>query len=158
MIATAAAVLLLSGCGSDDDSSSSSPASDSSSSASTSSSSADRSASSGDAEVAAFCAQAESFAQSAGELQNATPDTVVPVLQQTVTAFDDVEPPAEISGDWGVVGDALHSFSDTAGSLDVTSQEGATAFQQAADDFLGVFSGPEGTNVSDYVTSNCPGA
>lgn len=160
LIASAATALLLSGCGGDDDSSTASPSTPSSSSPASSSpaeTSADA-AGSTDPAVAAFCDQAETFADSASKLQDATPDTVVPILRDTVSAFDAVEPPAEIASDWSVVGDALHAFSDTAGSIDVTTPDGAAAFQQAGEQFLNVFSGPEGTKVSDYVTGNCPGA
>ena len=157
LVVTAAAVLTACG-GSDEgssDSASSSSSSTSSSSSAAETSSAAPSSAGDDPAVAAFCAQAAQFNELGNQLTAATPEQLPGLLQQAASAFDTVQPPAEIASSWQVVGDAVQRFADTANTVDLASPEGQTQLQTAAQDFVGVASGPDGTAVQEFGATNC---
>ena len=88
----------------------------------------------------------------------ATPEQLPGLLQQAAAAFDSVQPPAEIAGDWTVVGDAVQAFSDTANSVDITTPDGQAQLQTAAQEFVTVAGGPDGTAVQQFGQANCEAA
>jgi hypothetical protein len=155
-----AAAVALTACGGSDESSdpaasSSSTSSSSSSSASETSSPAPESSASDDPAVAQFCAQAAEFTELGNQLTAATPEQLPGLLQQAAGAFDSVQPPAEIASSWQVIGDAVQSFADTANSVDVNTPDGQSQLQTAAQQFVTVASGPDGTAVQDFGQANC---
>jgi hypothetical protein len=156
-LAGVAAVVLLTACSGNDDTS----ASSSSAAESTSASSAESSASggaSGNAGDSEFCTQAfDAFGQLSSVSTSNDPAVVVPALQQLTTSLDAIDAPAEISGDWQTLVDALQQLVDTAGSLDLSTPEGLQQFQQAEAQLTAQV-GDAQTNVSNYVTQNCPQA
>src|SRR4051812_10270800 len=153
----AAAVLLTACSGSDDSSASSSSSAVESTSASAGDSSGSGSAG-GDAATGEFCTQAfDAFGQLSSVSTSNDPAVVVPALQQLTTSLDAIDAPAEISGDWGTLVDALQQLVDTAGSLDLTTPEGLQQFQQAEAQLTSQV-GDAQSNVSTYITQNCPQA
>ncbi|MGY1651205.1 hypothetical protein [Geodermatophilus sp. SYSU D01119] len=157
LVVTAAAVLTACG-GSDEGSSDSASSSSSSSSASSSApetSSAAPSSASDDPAVQAFCTQVAQFSDLGNQLGTASPEQLPGLLQQAAAAFDSVEPPAEIASSWQVLGDGVQQFADTAGSVDLGTPEGQTQLQTAAQDFLGIANGPDGTAVQEFGAANC---
>ena len=164
LVAAAAAVLLTacSGGGSEAEEAAESTSADTSSSSASASgttseesSSAPASSTSNDPAVAQFCAQAASFDELGNQLTSATPEQLPPLLQQAAGAFDSVQPPAEIASAWTAVGDAVQAFADTANSVDVTTPEGQTQLQGAAQQFVTVANGPDGTAVQEFGAANC---
>jgi hypothetical protein len=168
LVAGAAALLLTAGsCGGGGEGSDNAEESAEATSAETSSSAASStggtassapSSTSDDPAVAQFCAQAAEFDELGNQLTAATPEQLPGLLQQAAAAFDSVQPPAEIAGSWQVVGDAVQAFSDTANSVDVATPEGQQQLQTAAQDFVGVAGGPDGTAVQQFGQANCEAA
>ncbi len=170
LVAATAAVLLTScsggGSGSEeaaestsaDTSSSASSSSASPSSPSGTSSSAPAPSTSNDPAVAQFCSQAASFNELGNQLGAATPEQLPGLLQQAADAFDSVQPPAEIATSWQAVGDAVQTFADRAATIDVSTPEGQTELNTAAQDFVDVANGPDGTAVQQFGQANCGGA
>ncbi|WP_369256176.1 hypothetical protein [Geodermatophilus amargosae] len=164
LVAATAAVLLTAcggGNGSGSEETAESTSADTSSSAAPStgsSSSGSSSAANDDPAVAAFCDQAAQYEGLGNQLTAATPEQLPGLLQQAAAAYDTVQPPAQIAGDWQVVGDALQAFSDQANSVDVTTPDGQTQLQGAAQQFLTVAQGPEATNVAQFTEQNCGAA
>jgi hypothetical protein len=151
-LAGVAAVVLLTACGGNDDTSASS------SSGAAVSTTASSAASGGSASTDAFCTQAfEAFGQLSSVSNSNDPAVVVPALQQLTTSLDAIDAPAEISADWQTQVDALQQLVDTANSLDLTTPEGRQQFQQAEQQ-LTARVGNAQTNVSTYITRNCPQA
>ena len=111
-----------------------------------------------DPAVAQFCAQAAQFDELGNQLTAATPEQLPGLLQQAAAAFDSVQPPAEIAGSWQVVGDAVQAFSDTANTADAATPEGQQQLQTAAQDFVTVAGGPDGTAVQQFGQANCEAA
>src|SRR3954447_6595354 len=155
-LAGVAAVVLLTACSGNDDTSASSS---SSAAASTSASAAESSGSASTAPAAEeFCTQAfDAFGQLSSVSNSSDPAVVVPALQQLTTSLDAIDAPAEISGDWQTLVDALQQLVDTANSLDLTTPEGRQQFQQAEEQ-LTAQEGNAQKNVSTYVARNCPQA
>jgi hypothetical protein len=108
-----------------------------------------------DPAVAQFCAQAAQFGELGNQLTAATPEQLPGLLQQAAGAFDAVQPPAEIASSWQAVGDAVQRFADTANSLDSSTPEGQAQLQTAAQEFVTVASGPDGTAVQQFGEANC---
>jgi hypothetical protein len=163
LVAAAAAVLLTAcgggnGSGSEETAESTSADTSSSAAPSTGSSSSTSSSASDDPAVAAFCQQAAQYEDLGNQLTAATPEQLPGLLQQAAAAFDSVQPPAAIAGDWQVVGDAVQAFSDTANSVDVTTPDGQAQLQTAAQQFVTVAQGPEATNVAQFGEQNCGAA
>ncbi|MGY1609892.1 MULTISPECIES: hypothetical protein [unclassified Geodermatophilus] len=166
LVAAAAAVLLTScsGGGSEGEEAAESTSADTSSSSASSSSpspsetSSPAPTTSDDPAVAEFCAQAAEFNELGNQLGAATPEQLPPLLQQAAGAFDAVQPPAEIASSWQVVGDAVQTFADQAGSIDISTPEGQAQLQTAAQEFVGVANGPDGTAVQQFTQANCTAA
>jgi hypothetical protein len=166
LVAAAATVLLTAcsggsggdGSGSEETAESTSADTSSSAAPSTGSSSAGSSATSTDPAVAAFCEQAAQYEDLGNQLGAASPEQLPGLLQQAASAFDSVQPPAAIAGDWQVVGDAVQAFSDTANSVDLTTPDGQAQLQTAAEQFVTVAQGPEATNVTQFGEQNCGAA
>jgi hypothetical protein len=164
LLAAAAAVLLTScsGGGPESEEAAESTSADTSTSASStateSSAPASSSAPSDDPAVAQFCAQAAEFDELGNQLTAATPEQLPGLLQQAAGAFDAVQPPAEIASSWQVVGDAVQAFADTANSIDASTPEGQAQLQTAAQDFVTVANGPDGTAVQQFGATNCTSA
>ncbi|MGR7024192.1 hypothetical protein [Geodermatophilus sp. URMC 62] len=166
VLVTAAAAVLLTACGGGGEGSDNAEESAEVTSAETSSSAASSTgagssaatSTSDDPAVAQFCAQAAQFDELGNQLTAATPEQLPGLLQQAAAAFDSVQPPAEIASSWQVVGDAVQAFSDTANSVDATTPEGQQQLQTAAQDFVGVAGGPDGTAVQQFGQANCASA
>jgi hypothetical protein len=165
LVAGAAAVLLTAAsCGGGGEGSTSEEAAEStsadtpsaaSSPASPTSSPAPGSGAGDDPAVAQFCSQAAQFNELGDQLSAATAQQLPGLLQQAAGAFDSVQPPAQIASSWTAVGDAVQAFSDTANSIDVSTPEGQTQLQTAAQQFVTVASGPDGTAVQEFGQANC---
>ncbi|MGY1691151.1 hypothetical protein [Geodermatophilus sp. SYSU D01105] len=156
VLATAAAVVLLTACGSSGDGE---PAASSSPAAAVSTSAPAEPGPSGtatpDPAAAEFCDRVESvFAQVAAALQGATPDQVPGLLPDVVAGFDAVQPPAEIAGDWQAVADGLRSLQDTAASLDLSTPEGQQQFTAAEAQVAQQLAAAQAA-VAGYVETNC---
>ncbi|SDC16518.1 hypothetical protein SAMN05660690_0770 [Geodermatophilus telluris] len=160
MLVAAAATVALTACGGGDGGSEEAAESTSAetSSSAASSTGASSSAPSDDPAVAQFCTQSAQFEELGNQLTAATPEQLPGLLQQAAGAFDAVQPPAEIAGPWTTVGDAVQAFSDTANSVDATTPEGQQQLQAAAQQFLTVASGPDGTAVQEFSQQNCGSA
>ena len=100
--------------------------------------------------VSALVTSADSSA-----LSDPSPPPPQAVSRTAAAAFDSVQPPAEIASSWQVVGDAVQAFSDTANSVDATTPEGQQQLQTAAQDFVTVAGGPDGTAVQQFGQANC---
>ncbi len=160
LVAAAAAVLLTScsGGGSASEEAAESTSADTSTSAAPEEDTSGASGGSGGSEdpaVAAFCAQSSEFSELGNRLAAATPDQLPGLLQETAGAFDSVQPPAEIASAWQAVGDAVQSFADQAGTIDATTPEGQAQLQTAAQEFVAVANGPDGTAVQQFGQANC---
>ena len=165
LLAAAAAVLLTScsGGGPEAEEAAESTSADTSTSASETatessaptSSPAPTSAPSDDPAVAQFCAQAAEFDELGNQLTAATPEQLPGLLQQAAGAFDAVQPPAEIASSWQAVGDAVQAFADSANSIDPSTPEGQAQLQTAAQQFVTVANGPDGTAVQQFGEANC---
>ena len=161
--ATAALLLTAGSCGGGGEGSSSEESAEvtsaeTSSSAASSTGATSSSAASDDPAVAQFCAQVAQFGELGNQLTAATPEQLPGLLQQAAAAFDSVQPPAEIAGSWQVVGDAVQAFSDTANTADAATPEGQQQLQTAAQDFVTVAGGPDGTAVQQFGQANCEAA
>ena len=158
-LSSAAALVLLTSCGGSDDESdtASGPATSSSSSAAASSSSAE-SGSASDEDVQAFCTEAEQvFGGLSDGLDAAQPADLAATLDQAVTAFDDIEPPAEISADWQTLQQSFTGLRDAVSGTDLNTPEGQAALQQAASD-LQTQSADAQANLEAWTTENCDNA
>jgi hypothetical protein len=165
-----AALLLLTGCGGSDEgsSASSSAASSASSSAASSGSSSSAAPSSSgsataspsatSAEAAAFCQQAVSLEESVnatvGTASN-DPTQLAPALQRLADQYADVQPPAEIAGDWRTLVDGVQQLATAAQGIDFTDPTAAQQLQAAAGGLQQQLTTAT-TNVSTYATANCP--
>jgi hypothetical protein len=153
-LSAAAAVLLLTGCGGSDDEPATSAAP--SSSSATSGSPATGSSASADDGVQGFCDEAEAaFTRVANAFSSAT-DTanVTSALDQGVAAFDEVEPPAEISSDWSALQQGLVVLRDAVAGTDVSTPEGQAALQGAVTTFQNDAAAPQ-QNLEQYLTAHC---
>jgi len=152
-LSTAAAVLLLTGCGGSGEE----PGATASSGASApSSSAAAESSATADEGVQGFCAEAEAaFTRVADAFGSAT-DTanVAAALDQGVAAFDEVEPPAEISSDWSALQQGLVGLRDAVAQTDVSTPEGQAALQGAVTTFQTDAAAPQ-QNLEQYLSANC---
>lgn len=152
-LAGAAAVVLLTACGGSGDDE---PAAASSASAPATASSAPSDGSAApDPAAQEFCGQLTSaFTELEGALGATAPEDVAGRLPEVVTRLEQVEAPADISGDWGALLDGLRRLTDTAGTLDLGTPEGQQAYT-AAEAEIGQGLGPAQTALSEYVVTNC---
>ena len=148
---SATAALLLTACGGSDDTATTAEP--------TAGSSAAPSGSTAEEDVQAFCTEAEEvFTRVSNAFNSVTdPANFTSVLDQGVTAFDEVEPPAEISADWSALQDGLAGLRDAIADTDVNTPEGQTALQGAVTDFQTDTAEPQ-QNLEQYVTANCDNA
>lgn len=149
----AAAVLLLTGCsGSGDD-----PAAGSTAAPATSSSAAASTSTSGE-DVQAFCTEAQAaFTRVTQAFGSATdPANVSAALDQGVAAFDEVQPPAEITSDWSSLREGLAGLRDAVAGTDVSTPEGQSALRDAVTTFQDDAAGPQ-QDVEQFLTANCDG-
>ena len=170
--AALAAGLLLSGCseevsgtaspGSDAPSSSSSSSSSSSPSAgSTSGSSPSSSPGGTGGEYAEFCADGERLFGEAGDALTEAEGTgvggLVAALDQTVDAFDALEPPDEIAADWQTSRDGFVELRDAVAAIDPAAPDAdAQALEVIAQAETTV--GPAFERVGAWIDTNCPNA
>ena len=155
-LSAGAALLLLAACGGSDDAQSDAATSTGSSSAA--SSGAGASGSTSDQDAQEFCTQAEAvFSEISAGLDAAQPTDLVPALDQAVAAFDQITPPAEISGDWDTAQQSFVGLRDAVAGADLTTPEGQQAVQQAVTDLQGQ-AGAAQTAIDSWVTENCDNA
>jgi hypothetical protein len=106
---------------------------------------------------AAFC---QAVPQLTGELaaaQSAQPQQAAQQLQQLVSDFDKVTPPAALQSDWTALGTGLHQLATAVGSLDLSTPQGQAQFQQLAQQATAQAASVQG-NISAWVLSNCGGS
>ena len=149
----AAAVVLLTGCsGSGDEPEAGSTA------APSTSGSAGASASTSADDVQAFCTDAQAaFTRVSQAFGSATdPANVSAALDQGVAAFDEVEPPAEISSDWSALQEGLAGLRDAVAGTDASTPEGQAALQGAVTTFQTDAAEPQ-QRLEQFLTTNCDG-
>jgi hypothetical protein len=150
-LSATAAVLLLAGCGGSDED----PAAATSGASTASSSAAAESTGTSDEDVQAFCAQVEDVFSRVSAAYD--PANVTGSLDESVAAFAEVQPPAEISADWSAIQDGLAGLRDTVAATDVGTPEGQAAAQAALVDFQTGTAGVQ-QNLERFVTANCDDA
>ncbi|MGY1638893.1 hypothetical protein ACI78V_19765 [Geodermatophilus sp. SYSU D00742] len=153
VVAGAVAVLLLTACGgSGEDEPAASSSAPSSSSAPTTSGPAQSPAA--DPAVAGFCSQVTSAFATFSSLQTATPVELAGNLPQIVSTLEQVQPPAEITGDWETFVGSLRQLRATAATLDLDTPEGQQQFAQAEQQLIQGL-GAAQTNLLGYISANC---
>lgn len=156
---SATAALLLTACGGSDEEAASTAEATAGSSAAASATSAAASGSTSEEDVQAFCTEAEEvFTRVSNAFNSVTdPANFTSVLDQGVTAFDEVQPPAEISPDWSALQDGLAGLRDAIDGIDMNTPEGQTALQGAVTDFQTDTAEPQ-QSLEQFVTANCDNA
>src|SRR3954451_16218245 len=157
-----AALVVLTACGADDEASDAAttstaagPSSAAGSSAAGSSTAGSSTAPSGDAEAQTFCTEAEqAFAEISNDLDAADPSSLDTALDQSVDAFDRIEPPAEIAADWDALQQAFAGLRDAVAGVDLDTSEGQVAVQQAVADLQSESADPQ-ARVQAYVDAHC---
>jgi hypothetical protein len=154
-LSVTAAVLLLTACGGSDEE----PVTTSSAGASATSSAAAESSGPPDGEVQAFCTEAEAVFTRVGNAFDSVTDPAnfTAVLDQGVAAFDQVEPPPEISSDWAALQEGLRGLRDAVASTDPSTPEGQAALRAAVTTFQNETAEPQ-QNLEQFVTANCDNA
>lgn len=115
---------------------------------------------SGDSEAQAFCDQAEAaFAEfSASDELGDDPAEFAQVVSDQSDGFASIEPPSEISGEWGVLTRVYADLDDALSSIDVSDTE---AYSQVLADFSELADTEELTTAFDtigsYLGENCEG-
>jgi hypothetical protein len=160
LLASAAATVLLTACG--DDSDDSDGAAGSSSGSSSGSATAGASSSGGgDGDTSAFCSEAQGvFAQISSAFDAAEGegvDAAVPLLDDAVDAFDDLEPPAAIEEDWQTLRDGFADLRDAVSDIDPDAPDARDRGQAAVDEVEGDI-GPSLTSLDSWFGENCTGA
>jgi hypothetical protein len=156
-LSAAAAVVLLTACGGSSEASDASAASSSAAgSSSAPSASSGSSAPSGD--TAVWCGQAVALSsdlQQTLTAASADPTQVAPVLQQAATKYADVQAPADIAQDWGLVVGAVQTLATAAQTIDFTAPD-------AGDRLVASIRSQEAeldtatSNVQSYAGAHCP--
>jgi hypothetical protein len=172
VLVTVAAGLLLAGCGSTGPSGSTSASASVSASVSATAPSppapaptsdpAD-SASSGSSstapEVAAFCTEGTRVFSQLNEAFDAAgnggPTALPPLVDRTVAAFDQVQPPAAIAADWQSVQTGLAGFRQQLAATDLAAPDAGARVQAAIDQLQTGVGGPF-QRITDYTDANCP--
>jgi hypothetical protein len=152
-----AVLVVLTACGGSDDAASDAAATSSAATSSAAGSSAAGSsqAPAGDAEAQAFCTEAQqAFAQISNDLDAADPNSLGAALDQSVDAFDQIEPPAEIASDWDALQQAFAGLRDAVAGVDITTTEGQARVQQAVADLETQAADPQ-ARVQQYVDTHC---
>ncbi len=159
LLTTAAGTLLLTGCGDDSDGDAGAASSSSSPASSTASSPASSSGGGGAAaDPAAFCEDAvEVFgrlSEAFEAIEGQSLDASVPVLDQAVGAFDQLEPPAEITDDWQVVRNGFADLRDAVDEIDADAADAEAQAEAAVQDIEADIS-PSLERVDAYYSENC---
>jgi hypothetical protein len=156
-LSAGAALLLLTACGgSDDEQSDAGSGSASAGSSSAASSGAEASGSTSDEDVQAFCTEAESvFGQISDGLDAAEPTDLMSALDRAVAAFDQVDPPTEISADWDGAQQGFVDLRSVVAGADLATPEGQASVQQAATDLQGQAAQ---VNLDNWISANCDNA
>jgi hypothetical protein len=94
------------------------------------------------------------FGQLQSAFQNSSPQQIPGLLQQVVTAFDAITPPAELQADWQTIGNALRTLSSQLRSIDLSTPQGQQQYQQAVQQITASV-GPAQQHLSQYVLANC---
>jgi hypothetical protein len=152
-----AALVVLTACGADDEASEAAATSTAAgpSSAAGSSTAGSSTAPSGDAEAQTFCTEAEqAFTEISNGLDAADPSSLDAALDQSVDAFDRIEPPAEIAADWDALQQAFAGLRDAVAGVDLNTTEGQTAVQQAVTDLETQTADPQ-ARLQQYVDAHC---
>jgi hypothetical protein len=154
-LSTTAAVLLLTACGGSGEE----PDAASTSAPAPSSSAAAESTGTSEEEVQAFCTEAEAVFTRVGNAFDSVTDPAnfSAVLDQGVAAFDEVQPPAEISSDWSALQQGIAGLRDAVAGTDLGTPEGQVALQEAVTRFQTEAATPQ-QNLEQYVTANCDNA
>ncbi|SET99717.1 hypothetical protein [Geodermatophilus poikilotrophus] len=152
-VAGAAAVVLLTACGGSGDDE---PAAASSTSAPAASSSAPSGGTAApDPAAEEFCGQiSTAFTDLETTLSASGPEEMAARLPEVVTRLEQVEAPADISGDWNALLDGLRRLAETASTLDLGTPEGQEAYTTAEAE-IGQDLGPAQSALSGYVVANC---
>src|SRR3954447_20399610 len=161
-LSAGAALLPLTACGGSDgeqsDAAATSAGSSSAGSSSAASSGAEGSGSTSGQDAQEFCTQAESvFSEISAGLDAAQPTGLLPALDKAVAAFDQITPPAEISGDWDTAQQAFVGLRDAVAGADLSTPEGQQAVQQKATE-LQAQAGAAQSKIDRWVTENCDNA
>ena len=153
-LSAAAAVLLLTACGGSEE-----PDAGTTGGTATGSAPAEATATTSEEDVQAFCTEAETvFTELTAAFGSVTdPANYTAVLDQSVAAFDQVQPPAEISSDWSALQDGLVGLRDAVAGTDVGTPEGQAALQDAVTTFQTDVAEPQ-QNLEGFVTANCANA
>ena len=152
-----AALVVLTACGSDDEASDAAATSTAagSSSAAGSGTAGSSAAPSGGVEAQTFCTEAEqAFAEISNGVDAADPSSLDAALDQSVDAFDRIEPPAEIAADWDALQQAFAGLRDAVAGVDLDTSEGQVAVQQAVADLESESADPQ-ARVQAYVDAHC---
>ena len=131
-------------------------ASSSSSAATTTSSAATTSAGPTGAD-AAFCQAIPQLTSQLSAAQAATPQQAAQQLQQLVTNFQKITPPAALQADWQKLGSGLQQLVTALGQLDLSTPQGQQQFQQLAQQATTQAAAAQG-DISAWVLSNCGGS
>ena len=152
-LAGAAAVVLLTACGGSGDDE---PAAASSASAPAASSSAPSGGTAApDPAAQEFCGQiTTAFTELETTLSATGPEEMAAQLPEVVTRLEQVDAPADISGDWNALLDGLRRLAGTASTLDLGTPEGQQAYTTAEAE-IGQDLGPAQSALSEYVVANC---
>jgi hypothetical protein len=149
-LAGVAALALLTACGGG-----SSTSASSSSSAGTTSSSAATTTSAGPTGAdAVFCSQVGQLVTQLTAAQAAAPEQTPALLQQLLTAFGSVTPPAAVQADWQTLGAGLRQLQTAVAGLDVTSPQGQQQLAQLKQQALAAAAPAQG-NISAWVLGHC---
>ena len=103
-------------------------------------------------DVEAFCGQVESVFSRVSAAYD--PANVTGSLDESVAAFDEVQPPAEIADDWAAIQQGLTELRDTIAGTDLNTPGGQASAQVALTDFQTSTAGVQ-QELEQYVTANC---
>ena len=153
-LSAAAAVLLLTACGAEEPA-----AGGGAGGTATGAAAAEATATTSEEDVQAFCTEAETvFTELTAAFGSVTdPANYTAVLDQSVAAFDQVRPPAEISSDWSALQDGLVGLRGAVAGTDVGTPEGQAKLQEAVTTFQTDVAEPQ-QNLEQFVTANCANA
>jgi hypothetical protein len=145
-IAVAAAVVLLSACGSDDDPSSSQAGE----------TSAEATESSAPEEDSEFCTQASTIQDRVDATLNGQTDpTALPqALEAAAAEIRAIEPPDEIAADWEALAGGVEQIAAAFGDIDFNDPNALAQFQQQIGQ-LQTELGTASTNVQNYLSEEC---
>jgi hypothetical protein len=111
----------------------------------------------GDADICAATATLEEVSSEMGNIDPNNPQQGLDTLEQLTTTLEDVEPPAEIAGDWSTMATTFRSVTDGLSSAlaDPTAPEAMTKVSDAMSAMTEESFQQAGQNVSTYTATNC---